>query len=120
MSKKIDDFDYDFTPLGHAIKQAREAKGITREKMAEMLNYAPRHIQAIENDGQYPSVELLIRLVTMFDISVDEYIFPNKQPEKSSTRRRLDTLLDQFDDDDLSVIEATALSLYSTKHKQDL
>ena len=78
MSKKIEDFDFDFTPLGHAIKQAREAKGITREKIAEKLNYAPRHIQAVENDGQYPSVELLFYLVIMFDISVDEYIFPNK------------------------------------------
>ena len=37
MSKKIDDFDYDFTPLGHAIKKAREAKGITREQLAEIL-----------------------------------------------------------------------------------
>ena len=72
MSKKIEDFDFDFTPLGHAIKQAREAKGITREKIAERLNYAPRHIQAVENDGQYPSVELLFYLVIMFDISVDE------------------------------------------------
>ena len=118
MSKKIADFDFDFTPLGHAIKQAREAKGITREKIAEKLNYAPRHIQAVENDGQYPSVELLFYLVIMFDISVDEYIFPNKQTEKTSTRRRLDTLLDQLDDSELAIIEATATSLYNTKNNK--
>ena len=115
MSEKNDCLYFDFTPLGHAIKQAREAKGITREKIAEKLNYAPRHIQAVENDGQYPSIELLVRLVTMFDISVDEYIFPKSQAQKTSARRRLDTLLDQLDDKELAIIEATATSLYNNK-----
>ena len=116
MNKKIEDCDVNFTPLSHAIKQAREAKGITREKIAEKLNYAPRHIQAVENGWQYPSVGLLFYLVIMFDISVDEYIFPNKQTERTSTRRRLDTLLDQIDDSELAIIEATATSLYNTKN----
>ena len=86
--------------------------------MAERHNYAPRHIQAVENDGQYPSVELLFYLVIMLDISVDEYIFHNKQTEKTSTRRRLDTLLDQLDDSELAIIEATATSLYNTKNNK--
>ena len=69
----------------------------------------------VENDGQYPSIELLVRLVTMFDISVDEYIFPKSQAQKTSARRRLDTLLDQLDDKELAIIEATATSLYNNK-----
>ena len=81
----------------------------------QIINYAPRHIQAVENDGQYPSIELLVRLVTMFDISVDEYIFPKSQAQKTSARRRLDTLLDQLDDKELAIIEATATSLYNNK-----
>ena len=88
---------------------------MTREQLAEIINYAPRHIQAVENDGQYPSIELLVRLVTMFDISVDEYIFPKSQAQKTSARRRLDTLLDQLDDKELAIIEATATSLYNNK-----
>ncbi|MBQ2175213.1 MAG: helix-turn-helix transcriptional regulator [Alphaproteobacteria bacterium] len=115
MSEKYDCLYFDFKPLGNAIKKAREAKGMTREQLAEIINYAPRHIQAVENDGQYPSIELLVRLVTMFDISVDEYIFPKSQAQKTSARRRLDTLLDQLDDKELAIIEATATSLYNNK-----
>ncbi|MBQ5558979.1 MAG: helix-turn-helix transcriptional regulator [Lachnospiraceae bacterium] len=115
MSEKNDCLYFDFKPLGNAIKKAREAKGMTREQLAEIINYAPRHIQAVENDGQYPSIELLVRLVTMFDISVDEYIFPKSQAQKTSARRRLDTLLDQLDDKELAIIEATATSLYNNK-----
>lgn len=33
--------EFDFLPLGRKIKQAREARGITREQLAEMLDYAP-------------------------------------------------------------------------------
>ena len=49
--------------------------------------------------------------MTMFNISVDEYIFPNKEVNKSSTRRRLDAQLDNLDDKELSIVEATANGL---------
>ena len=76
MDERNNHFDFDFTPIGQAIKKAREARGMTREQLSGIIGYAPRHIQSIENEGQYPSMELFIQLITMFDVSVDEYIFP--------------------------------------------
>ena len=61
MDEKINNFNFDFMPIGQAIKKAREAKGMTREQLSGIIGYAPRHIQAIENEGQYPSIELFIR-----------------------------------------------------------
>ena len=46
MDKRNNNLEFDFTPIGQAIKQAREAKGMTREELAELLDYASRHIQA--------------------------------------------------------------------------
>ena len=40
-------FDFDFTPIGQAIKKAREARGMTREQLSGIIGYAPRHIQSI-------------------------------------------------------------------------
>ncbi len=114
MNRRNNSFNFDFKPIGLAIKRAREAKKMTREKVAEMIDYAPRHIQAIENEGQVPSIELFLQLVMMFDVSVDEYIFDRK-PAKSSVRRRVDTALDSLDDKDLVVIEATAKGLQKAK-----
>ena len=62
MEKRSNNFEFDFTPVGQAIKQAREARGMTREAVSEIVDYVPRHIQAIENEGQVPSVELLANL----------------------------------------------------------
>ena len=115
MDARNNDFDFDFTPIGQAIKKARTSQGMTREQLARIVDYDPRHLQAIENEGQYPSLELFIQLVTMFDVSVDEYIFPNKEVEKSSVRRRLDAQLNRLDDKELSVIEATVNGLCKAK-----
>lgn len=111
MDERNNDFDFDFMPIGQAIKKAREARGMTREQLSGIIGYAPRHIQAIENEGNYPSIELFIQLIQMFDVSVDEYIFPNKEVKKSSVRRRIDAQLDNLDDRELSVIEATVNGL---------
>lgn len=60
MDTRNNDFDFDFTPIGQAIKKARTAKGLTREQLARIVDYDPRHLQAIENEGQKPSLELSI------------------------------------------------------------
>lgn len=119
MDERNNDFDFDFMPIGQAIKKARETRGMTREQLSGIIGYAPRHIQSIENEGQYPSLELFIQLVTMFDVSVDQYIFPNKEVKRSSVRRRLDALLDKLDDKELSVIEATVIGLCKAKEPED-
>ena len=119
MDERNNNFDFDFTPIGQAIKKAREARGMTREQLSGIIGYAPRHIQSIENEGQYPSIELFIQLITMFDVSVDEYIFPDNEVKKSSVRRRLDAQLDNLYDKELSVIEATVIGLCKAKEPEE-
>lgn len=109
--------DFDFMALGQAIKNAREVKGMTREQLAEILDLAPRHIQSIENEGQHPSFQLFVRLVTMFDISVDQYIFPDKKADKSTIRRQIDSVLDTFNDDELTIIEGTINGICAVKRQ---
>jgi len=111
--------EFDFMPIGQAIKKAREANGMTREQLAEQLDYAARHLQSIENEGQHPSFQLFTQLVTIFDISVDQYIFPDKKTNKSTRRRQIDSLLDALDDRELSVVEATANSLCKAKEQTE-
>lgn len=119
MDERNNHFDFDFTPIGQAIKKAREARGMTREQLSGIIGYAPRHIQSIENEGQYPSLELFIQLVTMFGVSVDEYIFPDNEVKRSSVRRRLDAELDKLNDKELSVVEATVSGLCKAKEPEE-
>lgn len=73
---------FDFLELGQAIQDAREKQRITREELAEELGISARHLQSIEKEGQNPRFPLFIQLVTMFHISVDQYIHPEQPRQK--------------------------------------
>lgn len=114
MSHKVD--LYDFKAFGQAIKASRTARGMSRNELGDIMNIAPRYIASIENSGQHPSLQVFYELVTLFNISVDQFFFPNKCTEKTTQRRQLDSLLDHMDSDDLTVLTATAKAILQTKH----
>ena len=103
---------FDFKAFGQAIKAARKTKGLSRNQLADKLNIAPRYIASIENSGQHPSLQILYELVTLLDVSVDQFFFPEREQEKSTRRRQLDTMLDTMLDGmsetDLKIMSATA------------
>ena len=99
---------FDFKAFGQAIKAARKAKGISRNQLADKLNIAPRYIASIENSGLHPSLQILYELVTLLDVSVDQFFFPEREQEKSTRRRQLDTMLNGMSEKDLKILSATA------------
>ena len=72
------------------------------------MNISPRYLTNIENKGQQPSLQIFYELVTRYNISVDQVFFPDKNAEKSTKRRQLDTLLDGMSDKGLRIVTATA------------
>ena len=79
MKIERDERRFDFHDIGLAIKRAREASGMTQEQLAYIVDRAPRTIMYNENDGQHPSLNTFYQMVTMFDISVDQYFYPSKR-----------------------------------------
>lgn len=110
---------FDFLELGQVIQDAREKQRITREELADELGISARHLQSVEKEGQYPSFLLFIQLVTMFHISVDQYIHPDSPTGKTTLRRRLDVLLDTFDDAELTIIAGTAQGICKAKEQPE-
>jgi hypothetical protein len=53
--------------------------------------------------------------MTLFHISVDQFLFPDEESKKSTRRRQLDAELDGLDDRDYIVMEATAKVLKEAK-----
>ncbi len=51
MDERNTNFDFDFTPIGQAIKRARTTKGMTREQLARIVDYDPRHLQEVEKSS---------------------------------------------------------------------
>ena len=116
MRKKED--KYDFRALGLAIKEARKKQGLTREQVGAMIEIDPRYLTNIENKGQHPSLQILYELVTLLDVSVDQFFFPEREQEKSTRRRQLDTMLDTMSETDLKIMSATAKGIEEAKNDE--
>jgi len=105
----------DMTAFGQAVKEARERKGWSREKLAEMLDLAPRYIMYIETRGQHLSLQRLYDIATLFSISIDQFFFPNTTNSKTTQRLQLDIMLNSMDEKELSVIAATVKAMQEAK-----
>ena len=53
-------------------------------------------------------LQIFYELVTLLDVSVDQFFFPDKSAEKDTQRRQLDTLLDSMSEKGIRVVTATA------------
>ena len=62
MDERNNHFDFDFTPIGQAIKKAREAKGMTREQLSG-TGYAPDISNSIEMRGSIQVLSCLSSLL---------------------------------------------------------
>ena len=57
--------------------------------VAELVGKTDRTIMNIENKGQHPSFNLFFKLVTMFDISVDQFFYREEQRDEHSCRKHI-------------------------------
>ena len=118
MKIERDERRFDFHDIGLAIKRAREASGMTQEQLAYIVDRAPRTIMYNENDGQHPSFNTFYQMVTMFDISVDQYFYTS-QNSGSECRKRIDAMLNALDERELKIVEATIQAMKASKETEE-
>ncbi|MBY7141722.1 helix-turn-helix domain-containing protein [Virgibacillus sp. NKC19-3] len=106
MRKKED--KYDFKKFGLAIKEARIKQNLTREQVGSLIEIDPRYLTNIENKGQHPSIQVLYDLVTLLNVSVDEFFLPDMNTGKSSRRRLVEKQMDNFTEKELILMESLA------------
>lgn len=105
---------FDFHAIGKEIKEKRKASGLTQEQLAYIVDREQRTIMYNENAGQHPSLNTFYQMVTMFDISVDQYFYPSKN-SGSECRKRIDVMLNSLDEKELKIVEATIQAMRAAK-----
>jgi len=71
--------------MGDKLKSKRVRLGYTQEKIAELTNISYSTYSKIENAIQSPSLDTLIRISVVLDISIDYLIFGNEYDKKCHT-----------------------------------
>ena len=82
-----DERKFDFHDIGCEIKRKRETSGMTQDQLAFIIDRDPRTIIYNENDGQHPSLNPFYQMVTMFDISVDQFFYPDMSADDACKKR---------------------------------
>ncbi|MDR1496061.1 MAG: helix-turn-helix domain-containing protein [Clostridiales Family XIII bacterium] len=98
---------FDFSPIAAAIKRAREDRGISREELAEECEVSTGYIKTIENEGRHPGFQLFWKLVTMFNISVDEFFYPERERETEPWLSNVVGMLKEVESDDIYLVESS-------------
>ena len=111
MNFERDERKFDFHDIGLAIKRAREKKGMTQEQLA--------YVMYNENDGQHPSLNTFYQMVTMFDISVDQFFYPSKGTD-DDCKKRINVMLSTMDEKDLRLVESLIRAVKDAKGTEEV
>lgn len=107
--------NFDFHALGREIKRKRKNKGWTQEYLAQLLDRTPRSIMYMENRGQHPSLNVLFKIATLLEISIDQFFFPAKCSMEDECRKHIDRMLSSMDERELAIMEATAEGIVKSR-----
>lgn len=82
--------------LGKQIKQLRISKGLSQEKLSEMIDISPRQMCVIENGSSIPSLDTFINIAKVLEIDINEF-FNIKALDISNTRLEIIELVKALD-----------------------
>ena len=82
---------YDMEKSGARIQQLRKTQGMTQEQLAAALSIGDRHLRKIESGEKGPSIDILVELSELFDVSLD-YIIVGRQP-RDNLKKKLSAVI---------------------------
>lgn len=66
-----------YLDFGNRLYAERKKAQMTQERLAELLNVSPAHIHHLEKGNRYPSIQLLIQISNLLNVSID-YLLAGK------------------------------------------
>ena len=89
--------------IGARVKEIRNKKGLTQEKLSERMEINPKYLSSIERGNENPTLNTLIKLSESLEVDLGE-IFSLIQIEDPGERKSMITsLLDQADNEQLKL-----------------
>lgn len=91
---------------------------MTQEQLAFIIDRDPRTVMYHENDGQHPSLNIFYQLMTMFDISVDQFFYPDMGANDAS-KKRINVMLNSMDEKELHLVESLIRAVKDARETED-
>lgn len=85
-------------PFPEILKELREKKGFTQKQLSEALYLSKTAVSQYENGTHTPSIETLIKLADIFDVSIDYLLGRTSVPVTFSALKKSFTHEESVDD----------------------
>ena len=60
--------------LGKQLKQIRISRGMSQEKLSELVYLSPRQMSIIETGNSYPSLDTFVRIAEVLEFDINEFL----------------------------------------------
>ena len=89
--------------FGRKIKEFRKKKHLTQAQLAEKVSVDDKHISCIESGKNFPSADLIERLVLALDVEPKDLFEFYYLQDPEDLKSDIDNMLDKLSRDDLTL-----------------
>lgn len=107
----------DYSSIGQRIKQKRIEKGLTQEKLSELVGIGASHMSHIESGTTVPSFEVFISILNTLGCSADEILCKELNTARPIVNSWLAELVADCNQEEVKIIADMVVSLKQTLRK---
>lgn len=107
----------DYADIGQRIKKKRIEKGLTQEKLSELIGVGPSHMSHIESGSTVPSFEVFIAILNALQCSADELLCREIPAAKPLYDNWLTELIQDCDQTERKILSDALVALKATLRK---
>lgn len=108
----------DYASIGKQVRKCRLHAGITQELLAEKINVSPPYISRIETGSASPSLQTLVDICNVLDITVDDLMQDSLSAAKRKLEGRLGEILADCSAEELNLITDVAAAILRNARKE--
>lgn len=110
----------DYYAIGQRIRKIRKARGLSQEKLAEMVDISTTHMSHIETANTKMSLPTFVKIASALEVRTDELLYEDNLKSRSISMAFIGELLDSCTIQQVRIIEdivrATRESLNKNLH----
>jgi transcriptional regulator with XRE-family HTH domain len=86
--------------LGARIKELRKLRGLSQEKLAEMINIDPKHLSRIEVGRSFPSMDTLAAIAKSLKMELKDFFeFSHQKKSSQEMTKEICSLINEVGED---------------------
>lgn len=95
----------DYFGIGQRIRKIRKARGLSQDRLSEMVNISVTHMSHIETGNTKLSLPVLVDLASALEVRADDLLYDKSDSGRSASVDAIVQLLDSCTAPQLCVIE---------------